>query len=599
MIKEMNIPRKLSLSFVSVCISAAIMMLVFSSAIWMIHTSTESSNLAQSIHAQTLTLETALLRQNSQFRGFLVTGQESYLKSYYEGRDEYDSTARAMDALLDDPNKKQLLEKSRLATAAWRRDWGDRLIAVVRAGQREQAEQMVRDAGDKVLVSAAVLPLRDIRDSEAKLIAQNGQRQAGAIIAATTALVIGGIALIGIAMTLSALLSRSIARPITTLTDAMAQLAKGDNDIAVDAERADELGAMARAVLVFRDTALAKAAADRAKEEAEAAKVEADAAKVEADLAQRKVVESLSSALAQLADGDLTHRIDHAFPQEYEAVRNDLNSAMERLQNALQVISTNAAQINSGADNIADASDDLARRTEQQAASLEETAATLDEITATVKKSASSAAHARVVVQNAKVGAAEGGDIVKQAVVAMAEIDSSSKEITQIIGVIDEIAFQTNLLALNAGVEAARAGDAGRGFAVVASEVRALAQRSAAAAKEIKSLITASTSQVGSGVQLVARTGKALESIVAQVGEIDDLVSEIAASAVEQATGVNEVNSAVNKMDQVTQQNAAMVEEATAAAHALKSEAGELTRLIGQFRTDDVPSQRAPLRRAS
>ncbi|MBP7650287.1 MAG: methyl-accepting chemotaxis protein, partial [Phenylobacterium sp.] len=234
---------------------------------------------------------------------------------------------------------------------------------------------------------------------------------------------------------------------------------------------------------------------------------------------------------------------------------------------------------------IAGASDDLSRRTEQQAASLEETAAALDEITATVKKSADGASHARAVVQTAKTGAADGGEIVRQAVLAMGEIEKSSTQISQIIGVIDEIAFQTNLLALNAGVEAARAGEAGKGFAVVASEVRALAQRSAEAAKEIKALISASSTQVGSGVQLVGKTGQALEMLVAQVDEIDGLVGEIAASAKEQATGLNEVNAAVNKMDQVTQQNAAMVEESTAAAHALNGEAVELRRLMGDFRT--------------
>ncbi|WP_309643171.1 methyl-accepting chemotaxis protein, partial [Phenylobacterium sp.] len=235
------------------------------------------------------------------------------------------------------------------------------------------------------------------------------------------------------------------------------------------------------------------------------------------------------------------------------------------------------------------------RRTEQQAASLEETAAALDEITATVRRTAEGATHARKVVETARSDAAEGADVVRRATSAMDEIEGSSKQIGQIIGVIDEIAFQTNLLALNAGVEAARAGEAGKGFAVVASEVRALAQRSAEAAKEIKALITASSDQVGVGVDLVAATGKALESIVTQVAEINGIVAEIAASAQEQATGLQQVNTAVNHMDQVTQQNAAMVEESTAASHALAHEAKELAVLVAQFRTgtDDPLARRA------
>ena len=591
MIKAMNITRKLSLSFACICVSAAVMMIVFFSAIWMIQTSTKRNNLSQSIHAQTLTLETSILRQNSQFRGFLVTGDESYLKSYYEGRDEYDRVERSLKLIIDDPVKKQLLEESRIATVAWRKDWGDRLISAVRAGQREEAQQMVRDAGAKVLTSKAVLPLRDIRDTETKLIADNAKRQERAIFTAMAALVLGGIALIAIAMTLSGVLSRIIARPITILTRAMAQLAKGDNEIAVDADRADELGDMARAVLVFRDTALAKAAADRAKAEAEMAKAEADAAKAEADVAQRKVVETLSTALERLAQGDLTHSIDQTFPREYEALRADFNSAVAKLHDAMQVIVATSSGISSGVDEIAGASSELSRRTEQQAASLEETAAALDEITATVKVSADGASHARVVVQEAKTGAAEGGNVVREAISAMDLIESSSRQIGQIIGVIDEIAFQTSLLALNAGVEPARAGDAGRGFAVVASEVRALAQRSAEAAKEIKSLISASSQQVKSGVQLVGRTGEALNALARQVGEIDGLVGDIAASAKEQAAGLNQVNSAVNEMDQVTQQNAAMVEETAAATVVLKTEAAELSRLMGDFRTGAAASQ--------
>jgi methyl-accepting chemotaxis protein len=254
------------------------------------------------------------------------------------------------------------------------------------------------------------------------------------------------------------------------------------------------------------------------------------------------------------------------------------------MQDALRGISTAAGGIRAGSEEIASASDDLSRRTEQQAASLEETAAALEQITATVRKTATGANEVSSLVANARGGAEKSGQIVAQAVSAMTEIETSSNQVSQIIGVIDEIAFQTNLLALNAGVEAARAGDAGRGFAVVAQEVRALAQRSADAAKEIKTLISTSTQQVGTGVNLVGQTGQALQAIVDQVASIDGLVKEIAASAQEQSTGLHQVNVAVNQMDQVVQQNAAMVEQATAATHSLKGEAGELATLVGRFK---------------
>jgi methyl-accepting chemotaxis protein len=257
---------------------------------------------------------------------------------------------------------------------------------------------------------------------------------------------------------------------------------------------------------------------------------------------------------------------------------------MGQLQDTMKVIVGNAAGIRSTTDEISHAADDLSRRTEHQAASLEETAAALDEITATVRKTAGVAKEASEVVTQTRSQAETSGTVVQDAVRAMSAIETSAGEIGQIIGVIDEIAFQTNLLALNAGVEAARAGDAGKGFAVVASEVRALAQRSADAAKEIKALIAASATNVGQGVDLVGRTGTALGSIVQQVVRIDQLVSEIASSAQEQALGLSEVNTAVNDMDQVVQQNAAMVEQSTAATMALKNEASELARMVGRFR---------------
>ncbi|MBL8536664.1 MAG: PAS domain S-box protein [Hyphomonadaceae bacterium] len=328
-------------------------------------------------------------------------------------------------------------------------------------------------------------------------------------------------------------------------------------------------------------------------------KIEHDRKAAEAERAARaeeqaRVVRGLADGLGELAGGNLTARIDQPFPGEYEKLRSDYNSAMASLQEAMKTIVVNAGGIRTGAGEISQASDDLSRRTEQQAASLEETAAALDEITATVRKTADGSKQANSVVATARSDAESSGQVVQEAVAAMAEIEKSSNQISQIIGVIDEIAFQTNLLALNAGVEAARAGEAGRGFAVVASEVRALAQRSSEAAKEIKGLISASSQHVGTGVELVGEAGKALQGIVTKVNEISGLVSEIAASAQEQATALAEVNTAINQMDQVTQQNAAMVEESTAASHSLTQEADELMHLISRFQTGAAAQIKSP-----
>ncbi|WP_299005987.1 PAS domain-containing methyl-accepting chemotaxis protein, partial [uncultured Caulobacter sp.] len=294
-------------------------------------------------------------------------------------------------------------------------------------------------------------------------------------------------------------------------------------------------------------------------------------------------VDQIALALERLAANDLSYRMPAAIDAQFARVRDDFNSAVQALDETIGAVAMTTQNVNAGANEISTASDDLSRRTEQQAASLEETAAALDEITATVGRSAEGAKRASEAASGARVDAAKSGEIVSEAVMAMDGIEESSSQINQIIGVIDEIAFQTNLLALNAGVEAARAGEAGRGFAVVAQEVRALAQRSADAAKEIKVLIANSSAQVDRGVKLVGETGRALTSISGKVSEIDALISEIAQSSREQATGLGEVNVAVNQMDQVTQQNAAMVEEATAAAANLRTEAAELERLITRF----------------
>jgi len=312
------------------------------------------------------------------------------------------------------------------------------------------------------------------------------------------------------------------------------------------------------------------------------------------DLTERMAnVARVGKALSNFAGGDLEGRIDAALMPSLDKLRLDFNAAASTLQEALQVVSTCAAAIHGGSDEIGGSVADLSRRTEQQASSLEETAAALDELTATVNKSAEGAAQARDAVMSAQADAEKSGQVVRDAVSAMSGIEQSAREISQIIGVIDEIAFQTNLLALNAGVEAARAGDAGRGFAVVASEVRALAQRSAEAAKEIKALIAASTHQVATGVELVGEAGRALSRIAGRVTEMNSVIRDIASSAQEQATGLSEVNAAVNQMDQMTQQNAAMVEETSAASQALAHEGQELARLIARFNVGATAESRS------
>jgi methyl-accepting chemotaxis protein len=321
----------------------------------------------------------------------------------------------------------------------------------------------------------------------------------------------------------------------------------------------------------------------------EQARFAAEAERERQSQAQKQVVDDLRRGLSALAEGDLTQALDRAFAPEYEALRENFNSAQTQLTEAMAQLIAATGNINSGAVEISQAADDLSRRTENQAATLEETAAALDELTTSVRSATDGAAAADRAVRTARESAEASGQVVLQAVAAMSEIEKSSGQIGQIIGVIDDIAFQTNLLALNAGVEAARAGEAGRGFAVVASEVRSLAQRSSDAAKEIKSLISASSQQVDRGVALVGDTGRALHEIVGSVANISSLVSEIANSSREQSTGLSEINTGVNQLDQVTQQNAAMVEQSTAASHSLKQEAEALAALVARFRVRSAP----------
>ncbi len=345
-------------------------------------------------------------------------------------------------------------------------------------------------------------------------------------------------------------------------------------------ETGEALAALVKAALIDMDLAISVYIAAAEEERAKAAALAAEQAR------HRELATAvLARGLAQLAAKDLTFRITEALPESYRGLQADFNAAMDQIEGVIRTVAHSSGEITSGTQEISTASDDLARRTESQAASLEETAAAVAEITAKVKQAAAGAAQARAVVGAAREEAAKSGLVVQRAIESMTGIERSSQQVTRIIGVIDEIAFQTNLLALNAGVEAARAGDAGRGFAVVAQEVRALAQRSADAAKEIKGLIASSQAQVAQGVQLVGETGASLERIVARVAEINDSVNAITQAAEEQASGLAQVNTAVDQMDQTTQQNAAMVEQATAATRNLAQQSTELNDMISAFVT--------------
>ena len=360
-----------------------------------------------------------------------------------------------------------------------------------------------------------------------------------------------------------------------------------------DSGSAEQVSALAKAVFLDMDLAVS-AYFSVLLEERDRLEAERQAAEQQ----QAAAVSALGVALSRLAAGDLSVRIEGALSPEFERLKTDFDNAASALDKAMNAVSRGALGIRAGTDDIARAADDMAERTEQQAATLQETAAAVEQLTATVEQTAKSAKAVSAQVREAADDAQASGVVVTRAAEAMTQIEASSAKVSQILGVIDEIAFQTNLLALNAGVEAARAGDAGRGFAVVAQEVRALAQRSADAAKEIKTLIVDSSRQVGEGVDLVGKTGAALRGIVEKVGAIDILVDEIAASANEQASALGQVNVAVNQLDQVTQRNSAMVQQSTEAAHALRAEAADLSNHVGGFRTGSTVAAGNPVHQA-
>ncbi|MGL4312849.1 MAG: methyl-accepting chemotaxis protein [Sphingomonas sp.] len=379
-----------------------------------------------------------------------------------------------------------------------------------------------------------------------------------------------GAALGGVVATLVVILvsKKLICDPYVNTVVRMESLAAGNLDGPINyTEHTDCVGRLTKAMTVFRDNALEMQ---------------------KSDVVLKIVVPEVTTALGRLKDGDLTYRIQTRFGDGHDMLRTNFNDTMDELQDVLARVSDAAGHVHGGASEIRAASDDLSMRTEQQAARLEESAAAMRDVTSMVEATAQNAATVGAQIADTNVAATEGGAVVRRAIDAMGQIEKSSQEITQIINVIDGIAFQTNLLALNAGVEAARAGDAGKGFAVVANEVRALAQRSADAAKDIKALITSSSAGVTQGAALVSETGTMLGQIVSRVSEINGRIAEISSSAQAQAEQLVQLNASVGEMDKMTQQNAAMVEESTAAARSLADEANSLAALVQRFQTGVV-----------
>ncbi|MFW8586572.1 methyl-accepting chemotaxis protein [Rhizobium beringeri] len=547
----------------------------------------------------------AMLEQAVNLRGFILFRSDSTYGDVFTNRERMlKAIAAAKQTATGEPQLVEMIDGMQKAADLYFHE-----LAEPQTKARKETDMPIEEVV-KIGVNATKGQLDGFRQASAKIKATAREKsnalaaiRADANSDLKTTLLAGGILASLAAAVLAWLMSRTIVRPVVGMTAAMDRLAGGQNDIEVPAvERGDEIGRMAQSVLVFKQAAIEKlrlaGETDRMRDDAERQRQAGDEQKAREEGEIRYAIDALAGGLAELANGDMAGRIQTPFASQYDSLRNDFNHAVEKLQAALQSVGRNASAINAGAGEIRSAADDLAHRTEQQAAAVEETAAALEEVTTTVRDSAKRAEDVGNLVERTRLGAEKSGEVVRKAVSAMQQIEKSSGEISNIIGVIDDIAFRPTFLALNAGVEAARAGEAGKGFAVVAQEVRELAQRSAKAAKEIKALITTSGEQVVAGVGLVGETGKALEVIVSEVQEINHHVNAIVTATREQSIGLQEINTAVNNMDQGTQQNAAMVEEQTAASHALAQEANALDELLRQFKLGQAKAD-APAPRAS
>ncbi|MGV8936343.1 MAG: methyl-accepting chemotaxis protein [Allorhizobium sp.] len=524
-------------------------------------------------------------------RGFLITGKEDFLTLYNVGLENYKKAVEKVRSLTSD----NATQQKRLAELdGFVKGWVDNValkeIALMRdPATVEQARAMVSEGVSKTWIDGMDAKTVEIAADERALLVVRHKASEDAADSARNTILAGAGGMIALVACVLLLLQKSLVVPLVQIAASMKKLATGDTAIDIPGVgRKDEVGQMATAVEVFRQNALNNR---KLEEQAAIARGETEETRAAAQRRAEQEAEQLRFAtstlgegLKRLASGDISFQLNEAFAAAYESLRQDFNASLTQLGTTIGSVLETVNSMDNGTREIADGAQDLSKRTEQQAASLEETAAALDQITVNVANSSKRTEDARSVAVQANQSAAQSAQVVSHAEQAMGRIEESSQQISNIIGVIDEIAFQTNLLALNAGVEAARAGEAGKGFAVVAQEVRELAQRSASAAKEIKGLIQKSTTEVEGGVKLVRDTGVALQTIGDYITQINKHMDSIAIAAKEQSVGLAEVNTAVNQMDQTTQQNAAMVEQSTAASASLAMEAAKLRDLVAQFK---------------
>lgn len=529
----------------------------------------------------------AAINMETGARGFLLAGEDQFLDPYNKGAESFSKQLATLKDLVGaNPTQMQRLERIEALITEWRDTVVDPTIFLRRdigdAATMDDMADFVAAGKGKVYFDSFRQIMADFSAIEADLMVQ--RRAESLTTAATTRMTIIGAttAAVLLGAILALLVGNGIARGVGRINRAMETLASGTNDIQIDGkERKDEVGAMARSLDIFRSSLAEVQQTERAKAVEQAAE-------------QNAVVQEISDGLSAFARGDLTARLDREFPEEYEQLRQDFNASGLRLNEVISRVVEAANSIRHGASQIDGATNDLSHRTTNQAATLEETAAAMEQLAGSVNAAAERSRNVEGITQEAHQEAQSSGALVEQAVSAMDKIKQSSHDIVKIVKVIDDIAFQTNLLALNAGVEAARAGTAGKGFAVVANEVQGLAQHSADAATQIRTLIDETTVHIEHGVGLVDKTGGALKGIVEQVTSISALVSEIAEGASDQSAGLSEINTGVAQLDTATQQNTGMVQEASAVATQLTHDAGALDALVAQFQiSDETPETRA------